>query len=225
LHFQSHLFTHALKPPSSLRRMAHVQNNNSTSNIDGNLINTDNESTNNSTHVDTQAEVHTTVQNGDTVASETILTSPIAIVASPTSTATDAAGPTAGGNAVSFSPLPVERTLAESYPTRRPHGFGSSPGRSLVHVLETAGAAGSQDDLWVANASVATTGTSGVHFQPQRGGPFSHHQHRRVGSGSGSNVWMATSMPESRFSEFEVVYDDGVRKQRTFSLTTELDEE
>ncbi|KAG0318433.1 hypothetical protein BGZ97_003784 [Linnemannia gamsii] len=32
-------------------------------------------------------------------------------------------------------------------------------------------------------------------------------------------------MPESRFSEFEVVYDDGVRKQRTFSLTTELDED
>ena len=32
---------------------------------------------------------------------------------------------------------------------------------------------------------------------------------------------MGTSVPESRFSEFEVVYDDGVRKQRTFSLTTE----
>lgn len=32
-------------------------------------------------------------------------------------------------------------------------------------------------------------------------------------------------MPESRFSEFEVVYDDGVRKQRTFSLTTQMDDD
>lgn len=36
---------------------------------------------------------------------------------------------------------------------------------------------------------------------------------------------MGSSFPESRFSEFEVVYDDGIRKQRTFSLTTELDDE
>ncbi|KAF9339780.1 hypothetical protein BGZ91_004712 [Linnemannia elongata] len=211
--------------------MAHLHNdnNNSNSNIDGDLINTGNESTNidSSTHVDTEAEVQTPEHSGDTVASETILTSPIAIVASPTSasTTTEEAGPTVGGNVVSFSPLPAGRSLAESYPTRRLHEFGSSPARSLVHVLETAGAAGSQDDQWVANASVATTGTSGVHFQPQRGAPFSHQQYRRAGSGSGSNGWMATSMPESRFSEFEVVYDDGVRKQRTFSLTTELDEE
>ncbi|KAK3848266.1 MAG: Fusaric acid resistance protein-like-domain-containing protein, partial [Linnemannia gamsii] len=118
------------------------------------------------------------------------------------------------------------RSFVESYPTRRFHEFGSSPARSLVHVLETAEAAGvgSQDDQWVTNASLAT-GTSGVHFQPQRGGQFAHSHFRRAGSGSGSGAWMATSMPESRFSEFEVVYDDGVRKQRTFSLTTELDED
>lgn len=203
--------------------------NNSSSNIDGDLISTENESTNinNNSHVDTEAEVQPTGDSGDTVASETVLISPIAIIASPTSTSTTeaAAVPTVGGNAVSFSPLPVGRSLAESYPARRLHEFGSSPARSLVHVLETTGTAGSQDDQWVANASVATTGASGVHFQPQRGGPFSHQQYRRAGSGSGSNAWMATSMPESRFSEFEVVYDDGVRKQRTFSLTTELDEE
>ncbi|KAG0259639.1 hypothetical protein BGZ95_004617 [Linnemannia exigua] len=118
------------------------------------------------------------------------------------------------------------RSFAESYPTRRFHEFGSSPARSLVHVLETAEAAGvgSQDDHWAGNVSVAT-GTSGVHFQPQRGGQFAHNHFRRAGSGSGSGAWMATSMPESRFSEFEVVYDDGVRKQRTFSLTTEFDED
>ncbi|KAF9131279.1 hypothetical protein BGW39_002008 [Mortierella sp. 14UC] len=115
------------------------------------------------------------------------------------------------------------RSFAESYPTRRFHEFGSSPAQSLVQVLETAGATGvgSQDDQWVADASVAT-GTSGVHFQPQRGGQFAHSHFRRT---SGSGAWMATSMPESRFSEFEVVYDDGIRKQRTFSLTTELDED
>lgn len=36
---------------------------------------------------------------------------------------------------------------------------------------------------------------------------------------------MGTSVPESRFSEFEVVYDDGIRKQRTFSLTTQFDDD
>ncbi|KAF9139329.1 hypothetical protein BGX30_008098 [Mortierella sp. GBA39] len=206
----------------------HNDDDNNNGNIDGDLINIENEPTNiNNTHVGTETEVQTTEHSGDTVAPETTLTSPIAIVSSPTSTSTTeaAAGPTVGGNVISFSPLPVGRSFAESYPTRRLHEFGSSPARSLVHVLETVGTARSQDDHWVANASVATAGTSGVHFQPQRGGPFSHQQYRRAGSGSGSNAWMATSMPESRLSEFEVVYDDGVRKQRTFSLTTELDED
>ncbi|KAG0371451.1 hypothetical protein BGX24_001657, partial [Mortierella sp. AD032] len=194
--------------------MAHVLNNNR-NNHDNDLI-TDNEATTN-THVEaSQEEV-----------ADTSLPSPIAIVTSPTSTtAAEATGPAVAGNAVSFSPLPMGRSFVESYPTRRFHEFGSSPARSLVHVLETAEAAGvgSQDDQWVTNASVAT-GTSGVHFQPQRGGQFAHSHFRRAGSGSGSGAWMATSMPESRFSEFEVVYDDGVRKQRTFSLTTELDED
>ncbi|KAG9071754.1 hypothetical protein KI688_005970 [Linnemannia hyalina] len=206
----------------------HNDDDNNNGNIDGDLINIENEPTNiNNTHVDIETEVQTTERSGDTVAPETTLTSPIAIVASPTSTFTTeaAAEPTVGGNAISFSSPPVGRSLAESYPTRRLHEFGSSPTRSLVHVLETVGTARSQDDQWVTNASAATTSTSGVHFQPQRGGPFSHQQYRRAGSGSGSNAWMATSMPESRLSEFEVVYDDGVRKQRTFSLTTELDEE
>ncbi|KAF9087285.1 hypothetical protein BGX29_000908 [Mortierella sp. GBA35] len=198
--------------------MAHVPSDNTDIHT---LINTDHESTT-SRHVVDPSE-----HSGDTAAPEATLPSPIAIVMSPTSTAEGQGAVAAAGNAVSFSPpLQMERSLGDSsYQTRRLHEFGSSPARSLVHVLETAGAVeGSQDDQWVPNASGATTGTSGVHFQPQRSHYPNHF--KRTGSGpGGGGGWMATSMPESRFSEFEVVYDDGVRKQRTFSLTTEMDED
>ncbi|KAF9306089.1 hypothetical protein BGZ74_007679 [Mortierella antarctica] len=79
------------------------------------------------------------------------------------------------------------------------------------------------DDQWLESASGisgASVGTTGVHFQPQRG-----HFMGRARAGSGSGGILGTSMPESRFSEFEVVYDDGVRKQRTFSLTTQRDDD
>ncbi|KAF9579215.1 hypothetical protein BGW38_004615, partial [Lunasporangiospora selenospora] len=61
-----------------------------------------------------------------------------------------------------------------------------------------------------------------IQFSPPRS-----FRGRFAGGGPGGQTpgWMASSFPESRFSEFEVVYDDGVRKQRTFSLTTEMDDE
>lgn len=80
------------------------------------------------------------------------------------------------------------------------------------------------DEQWLESASGisgASVGTTGVHFQPQR----SHFMGRGARTGSGSGGFLGTSMPESRFSEFEVVYDDGVRKQRTFSLTTQMDDD
>ncbi|KAF9930917.1 hypothetical protein FBU30_011115 [Linnemannia zychae] len=204
--------------------MAHIQHNNNNS-IDINPSSTDNDSTS-IAHVE---EISTENHSGDIPASATVLPPPIPIVTSPTSTETTSGQGSTSGNVVSFSPLPIGRPLGESYPARRIHEFGSSPARPLVYVLETANnaAAGttSHNDPWVANASITTTGTSGVHFQPQRGGHYSHNHGRHGGSGSGSAAWLATSMPESRFSEFEVVYDDGIRKQRTFSLTTELDED
>ncbi|KAG0033129.1 hypothetical protein BGZ82_006234 [Podila clonocystis] len=147
---------------------------------------------------------------------------------------------------ISFSSLPhqADRPLPESYPShlspesgRSFHEYTPSPTRSLAHVLETAEARGLSfgerrpgnaasstqimaDEYWLESAtgiSGASVGTTGVHFQPQRG-----HFMGRAGSGSGGIL--GTSMPESRFSEFEVVYDDGVRKQRTFSLTTQRDD-
>jgi len=78
----------------------------------------------------------------------------------------------------------------------------------------------SEVDSWVAHTSSATGAAAGVPFQSQR----RHGHASRTGSGTGS-AWMGTSVPESRFSEFEVVYDDGIRKQRTFSLTTQFDDD
>ncbi|KAI9231978.1 MAG: hypothetical protein BYD32DRAFT_466658 [Podila humilis] len=151
---------------------------------------------------------------------------------------------------ISFSTIPhhVERLLPESYPSRLSpepgghfHEYTPSPTRSLAHVLETAEAQGLSfeerrpgnaasstqvltDERWLESApgiSGSSVGTTGVHFQPQRG----HFMGRRARTGSGSGGFLGTSMPESRFSEFEVVYDDGVRKQRTFSLTTQMDDD
>ncbi|KAG0261475.1 hypothetical protein BG011_001002 [Mortierella polycephala] len=130
-------------------------------------------------------------------------------------------------NNISFSPLPIGRSNPEPQQMRRLHEYTPSPARSLALVLENAQAAETQghnsrisEDQWVANASDATASSS-VHFQSQASPPA-----QAVGrSGSGSVAWMGTSVPESRFSGFEVVYDDGVRKQRTFSLTTEPDDE
>lgn len=136
---------------------------------------------------------------------------------------------------ITFSPLPLGRSFPDAQQppaARRVHEFTPSPARSLTHALEASQAAegarvhaketGSDEGhrgSWSANSSFPT-GTSAVHFEPQRGG----HIGWRSGSAGGgsSGAWiMGTSVPESRFSEFEVVYDDGVRKQRTFSLTTE----
>ena len=146
--------------------------------------------------------------------------------------------PGGGANTITFSPLPMGRSFPDSQqqqhpPARRLHEFTPSPARSL-HVFETAQATeatkargkgagsdeGQRESSWRANASVPT-GTSLVNFEPQR----SHYGWRTGSTGGGSSVaWMmGTSVPESRFSEFEVVYDDGIRKQRTFSLTTEAD--
>ncbi|KAF9574635.1 hypothetical protein EC968_006050 [Mortierella alpina] len=144
-------------------------------------------------------------------------------------------------NNISFSPLPITRSPSETQQARRQHEFTPSPARSLALVLENAAAAeasrvldgqGSQSessvlrsspDQWGVNAS-GHAGSSAVHFQPQRSHPQGYRS-TRPGSGAGSSAWMSTSIPESRFSEFEVVYDDGIRKQRTFSLTTDLDDE
>lgn len=79
------------------------------------------------------------------------------------------------------------------------------------------------DEQWLeytSGISGASVGMTGVHFQPQRG-QFLGGARARSGSGG----ILGISMPESRFSEFEVVYDDGVRKQRTFSLTTQRDDD
>ncbi|KAF9963619.1 hypothetical protein BGZ70_007298 [Mortierella alpina] len=145
----------------------------------------------------------------------------------------------ARSNNISFSPLPITRSPSESQQPRRQHEFTPSPARSLALVLENAAAAeatrgldgqGSQGDgsimssspdQWGANAS-GHAGSSSVHFQPQRSHPQGYRSPRPAGAGSAA--WMGTSIPESRFSEFEVVYDDGIRKQRTFSLTTDLDD-
>ncbi|KAF9355076.1 hypothetical protein BGX26_007012 [Mortierella sp. AD094] len=151
----------------------------------------------------------------------------------------NAVAATGGGPNISFSPLPLSRTYSESPQTLRMNEFTSSPARSLGQVLEYAEtsqatqqqregidqtASGhdvmSAEDPWVTHASAAT-GASAVHFHPQRG---SHGHRARIGSGVGSSGWIGTSVPESRFSEFEVVYDDGIRKQRTFSLSTETEE-
>lgn len=168
---------------------------------------------------------------------------------SPTATTQGEAVETRAPN-ISFSIIPhhVERPLPESYPSRlspepgrRFHEYTPSPTRSLAHILETAEAQGLSfgerrpgnaasstqvvtDEQWLESASGisgASVGTAGVHFQPQRG----HFMGRGARTGSGSGGFLGTSMPESRFSEFEVVYDDGVRKQRTFSLTTQMDDD
>ncbi|KAF9956274.1 hypothetical protein BGZ72_002863 [Mortierella alpina] len=144
-------------------------------------------------------------------------------------------------NSISFSPLPITRSPSETQQPRRQHEFTPSPARSLALVLENAAAAeaaraldgqGPQGDGAVLRSSLDQCGTnasgnagpSAVHFQPQRSHPQGYRS-TRAGSGAGSAAWMGTSVPESRFSEFEVVYDDGIRKQRTFSLTTDLDDE
>ncbi|CAO3574099.1 unnamed protein product [Mortierella alpina] len=145
----------------------------------------------------------------------------------------------ARSNNISFSPLPIARSPSESQQQRRQHEFTPSPARSLALVLENAAAAeatrgldgqGSQGessivcsspDQWGANPS-GHAGSSSVHFQPERSHPQGYRSTRP--GGGGSAAWMGTSIPESRFSEFEVVYDDGIRKQRTFSLTTDLDD-
>ncbi|GJJ77427.1 hypothetical protein EMPS_09786 [Entomortierella parvispora] len=165
---------------------------------------------------------------------------PLPILASPakhqgSAGPTGSAAATGGGN-ISFSPLPLGRSFPDSQqpPGRRLHDLSPSPARSLAHVLKAAqtvegarnhahetGAQEGHRGSWSANSSMPT-GSSAVHFVPQRG-----HNGWRPGFGStggGSSAqWImgGTSVPESRFSEFEVVYDDGVRKQRTFSLTTE----
>ncbi|KAG0026753.1 hypothetical protein BGZ81_006113 [Podila clonocystis] len=149
---------------------------------------------------------------------------------------------------ISFSSVPhhADRPLPESYPShlspesgRSFHEYTPSPARSFAHVLETAEARGLSfgerrpgnaasstqimaDEHWLESATGitgASVGTTAVHFQPQRGRFMG-----RARSGSGSGGILGTSVPESRFSEFEVVYDDGVRKQRTFSLTTQRDD-
>jgi len=164
---------------------------------------------------------------------------PVPILASSTKhqgSARSTGSATAAGSSgnITFSPLPLGRSFPDPQqppPARRVHEFTPSPARSLAHVLEAAEAAegarahpketGSDEEYrgsWSASSSVPT-GTSAVHFEPQRG----HNGWRSGSAGGGSSgAWiMGTSVPESRFSEFEVVYDDGVRKQRTFSLTTE----
>ncbi|KAF9202814.1 hypothetical protein BGZ49_007062 [Haplosporangium sp. Z 27] len=130
---------------------------------------------------------------------------------------------------ISFSPLPLRRTYSESPQNRRISDFTSSPTMSFGQASEFAEVSQTTqqnrnendgivtDDPWITSASAAT-GASAVHFQPRRG---SHGHRSRVGSGVGSPGWMGTSVPDSRYSEFEVVYDDGIRKQRTFSLSTE----
>ncbi|KAF9171551.1 hypothetical protein BGX21_007963 [Mortierella sp. AD011] len=138
-------------------------------------------------------------------------------------------GATGGGPNISFSPLPLGRTYAESPQALRMDEYIPSPVRSLGQVLEYAETSQSTqqhdvisgEDHWVAHASTAT-GASAVHFQPRR---WSNGRRARAGAGAGSSGWMGTSVPESRFSEFEVVYDDGIRKQRTFSISTETEDE
>ncbi|KAF9998404.1 hypothetical protein BGZ79_007927 [Entomortierella chlamydospora] len=140
----------------------------------------------------------------------------------------NAASATGGGPNISFSPLPLGRAYSESPQGHRMDEFIPSPVRSLGQVLEYAETSQSMqqhdvisgEDHWVAHASAAT-GASAVHFQPRR---WSHGHRARVGAGTGSSGWMGTSVPESRFSEFEVVYDDGIRKQRTFSISTETED-
>ncbi|KAF9109464.1 hypothetical protein BGX27_007582 [Mortierella sp. AM989] len=177
----------------------------------------------------TRDEVSSEAQLEDSTAA---LSSPVPI--SSTQLPRNAIGAGSGGPNISFSPLPQGRAFSESPQARRANEFTPSPARSFGQVLEFAeseqqrssGQTTGEHDImstegpWVAHASTAT-GTSAVHFQPQRG---SHGHRARIGSGVGSSAWMGTSAPESRFSEFEVVYDDGIRKQRTFSLSTESDE-
>ncbi|KAI1317808.1 hypothetical protein EDD11_007830 [Mortierella claussenii] len=146
----------------------------------------------------------------------------------------EGAGVLIGAQNISFSPLPAGKSFSELHPTRRMHETSTSPAQSFVQVLESADMTGDQGHAERGNISSAdqdvassydrwAPGASGVFFQPQ--GSHHHNQRGRTGSGVGSAAWLGTSMPESRFSEFEVVYDDGVRKQRTFSLTTELDDD
>ncbi|KAF9983226.1 hypothetical protein BGZ75_005308 [Mortierella antarctica] len=177
----------------------------------------------------------------DSLTEETLATtsSPVPIRALSTSAQGDSALSSRSNN-ISFSPLPIARSPSETQQPRRQHEFTPSPARSLALVLENAAAAeatrgldgqGSQGDgsnfrsspdQWGAHTS-GHAGSSTVHFQP-RSHPQGYRS-TRPGSGAGSAAWMGTSIPESRFSEFEVVYDDGIRKQRTFSLTTDLDDE
>ncbi|KAF9195625.1 hypothetical protein BGZ50_004023 [Haplosporangium sp. Z 11] len=154
------------------------------------------------------------------------VSSPVPILSS-TASHTPGASDSTNNNNISFSPLPIGRSNPEPQQARRLHEYTPSPARSLALMLENAKAAETQghnsrtsQDQWVANASGAT-GSSSVHFQAQASLPA--HASGRLGQGS--VAWMGTSVPESRFSGFEVVYDDGVRKQRTFSLTTEQDDE
>ncbi|KAF9928976.1 hypothetical protein BGZ65_005986 [Modicella reniformis] len=142
-----------------------------------------------------------------------------------------AAGGGGGGHSISFSTLPAGRSPSESSPSRRMNEISpNSPARSLAQVPEASEAVKAARSLQGhghdnASAEGFTWGTdaSAVQVQPQRG-RHGHHSGRPP-SGAGSTWCTGSSLPESRFSEFEVVYDDGVRKQRTFSLTTELDDD
>ncbi|KAF9431148.1 hypothetical protein BGZ94_008298 [Podila epigama] len=170
------------------------------------------------------------------------LPSPVAIKASskapsPASTASQTHAP---GN-VSFSQLPptrFERALSETntsrqaheHPAQRSHAHEFMP-RSLAHVLDLAETQGSSFRERRPENAVQSTQeplTLGAPWPEPRGRFLGREA--RAGSSSGSGLGsgglghFGTSMPESRFSEFEVVYDDGVRKQRTFSLTTQFDD-
>ncbi|KAF9166550.1 hypothetical protein DFQ26_007622 [Actinomortierella ambigua] len=111
--------------------------------------------------------------------------------------------------------------------------LSSSPARSLAAVMESImgdenSISGSQSDT---GASVgAGTGGQRIEWAPSSYQSSHFHQQQHFGRplrgtagqihGAGAGLF-PSSLAESRMSEFEVVYDDGVRKQRTFSLTTD----
>ncbi|KAF9912760.1 hypothetical protein BX616_010240 [Lobosporangium transversale] len=125
-----------------------------------------------------------------------------------------------------ISPALAPRSFSESQQARQMNEYSPTPARSLAQVLHSAEEAeNTRTDIGQCGYGEADRGqlsTSGVQFQTQNDNP-SRRGHPE--SGIGSTGWMGTSIPESRFSGFEVVYDDGVRKQRTFSLTTQVDDE
>ncbi|KAG0046229.1 hypothetical protein BGZ83_008597 [Gryganskiella cystojenkinii] len=191
------------------------------------------------TDVDSKNRGEQITANSDHAGTNTNST-PVPILTSSLTRQGATASTSVSGNAnISFSLLPTGRSFPDSSQpqARRYHEYTPSPARSLAHVLESAEAAPTTSHVrratsendetgrnnWPASSSVAT-GTSAVHFIPQ----YSHRgwQSGSAGGSSNAGAWMmGTSLPDSRFSEFDVVYDDGIRKQRTFSLTTEPDDD